>query len=139
MPAHDDLEWLRDHGVQIDHKGRIIVSLPAIPDDDIGFDIEDREPSIAELMHHDINPRLASSRGRRRQRFTTQVQRARKNIRPKPLPPARIGRPIAGSEARIHVQTMIAQQTRDALLKQRLTLADVFDACAQELLHVPRG
>jgi hypothetical protein len=136
MPPRDDLEWLRNRGVQIDRKGRIIVSLPAIPDDNIGFDVEDREPSIAELMHRDINPRLASSRGRRRQRFTTQVQQTRKNIRPKPLPAARIGRPIVGSEVRVHVQTMIAQQTRDSLLKQRVTLADVFDACARELLHV---
>ena len=57
MSYDDELNWLRDRGVQIDHKGRIIVSLPAVPDD-VDFDVVEREPSIAELMRHDINPRL---------------------------------------------------------------------------------
>lgn len=135
MSYDEELNWLRDRGVQIDHKGRIIVSLPTIPDE-FDYDLTEREPSIAELMRHDIDPRLAASRGRRRRRLTTPVQRNSRATRPYQQPAARAGRPKIGSEARVHVQTMIAQETRDVLAKHHVTLADVFDECARKLLRV---
>jgi hypothetical protein len=130
----DELNWLRDRGVQVDHKGRIIVSLPAVPDD-VDFDVVEREPSIAELMRREINPRLAGSHGRRR-RMSTPVQRNPGATRNYQQPAARVGRPTIGSEARVHVQTMIAQETRDILVKHGVTLADVFDDCARRLSRV---
>jgi hypothetical protein len=137
MSYDDELDWLRDRGVQIDHKGRIIVSLPEIPDE-VDFDVVEREPPIAELMRHEINPRRVGSRGRRRQRLSTPVQRdprgaARfyQQLAERTTP--RVGRPTIGSEVRVHVQTMIAQVTRDILVKNRVTLADVFDDCARKL------
>ena len=133
--SHDDLNWLRDRGVQVDRKGRIIVSLPAVPDD-VDFDVVEREPSIAELMRREINPRLAGSHGRRRRRLSTPVQRNPRATRTYQQPAARVGRPTIGSEARVHVQTMIAQETRDVLVKHRVTLADVFDDCARRLSRV---
>jgi len=135
MSYDDELNWLRDRGVQVDRKGRIIVSLPAVPDD-VDFDVVEREPSIAELMRHEIDPRLAGSHGRRRRRLSTPVQRNPRATRIYQQPAARVGRPTIGSEARVHVQTMIAQETRDILVKHRVTLADVFDDCARKLLHV---
>jgi hypothetical protein len=134
MSYDDELNWLRDRGVQIDHKGRIIVSLPAVPDD-VDFDVVEREPSIAELMRREINPRLAGSHGRRR-RMSTPVQRNPGATRNYQQPAARVGRPTIGSEARVHVQTMIAQETRDILVKHGVTLADVFDDCARRLSRV---
>jgi hypothetical protein len=134
MSYDDELNWLRDRGVQIDHKGRIIVSLPAVPDD-IDFDVVEREPSIAELMRREINPRLAGSHGRRRRRLSTPVQRNPGATRIHQQPAARVGRPTIGSEARVHVQTMIAQETRDILVKHHVTLADVFDDCARKVSH----
>ena len=133
MSYEDELNWLRDRGVQIDRKGRIIVSLPEVPDD-VDFDVVEREPSIAELMRREINPRLAGSHGRRRRRLSTPVQRNPGATRIHPA--ARAGRPTIGSEARVHVQTMIAQETRDILVKHRVTLADVFDDCARRLSRV---
>jgi hypothetical protein len=135
MSHDDELNWLRDRGVQIDRKGRIIVSLPAVPDD-VDFDVVEREPSIAELMRREINPRLAGSHGRRRRRLSTQVQRNPGATRIYQQPAARVGRPTIGAEARVHVQTMIAQETRDILVKHRVTLADVFDDCARRLSRV---
>jgi len=135
MSYDDELSWLRDRGVQVDRKGRIIVSLPAVPDD-VDFDVVEREPSIAELMRREINPRLAGSHGRRRRRLSTPVQR-NPSVRVYQQPAARVGRPTIGSEARVHVQTMIAQETRDILVKHHVTLADVFDDCARRLSHVP--
>ena len=135
MPYDDEFNWLRDRGVQVDRKGRIIVSLPAVPDD-VDFDVVEREPSIAKLMRREINPRLAGSHGRRRRRLSTPVQRNPGATRIYQQPAARVGRPTIGSEARVHVQTMIAQETRDILVKHRVTLADVFDDCARKLLHV---
>jgi hypothetical protein len=135
MSNDDELNWLRDRGVQIDHKGRIIVSLPAIPDGR-DFDLAERELSIAELMRHEIDPRLAGSRGRRR-RLSAPAQRSPGATRVSRQPAARVGRPTIGSEARVHVQTMIAQETRDALIKHHVTLADVFDDCARRLSHAP--
>ena len=135
MSYDDELNWLRDRGVQIDHRGRIIVTLPAAPND-VDFDVVEREPSIAELMRREINPRLAGSHGRRR-RLSTPVQRNPGATRNYQQPAARVGRPTIGSEARVHVQTMIAQETRDILVKHRVTLADVFDDCARRLSRVP--
>jgi hypothetical protein len=43
----------------------------------------------------------------------------------------------SGSEARVHVQTMIAQETRDILVRHHVTLAAVFDDCARRLSRVP--
>jgi hypothetical protein len=135
MSYDDELDWLRDRGVQIDHKGRIIMSLPMLPDE-VDFDAVEREPSIAELMRHDIDSRLAASRGRRRRRLATPVQRNARATRSYQQPVARAGRPRIGPEARVHVQTMIAQETRDVLAKHRVTLAVVFDECARKLLRV---
>ena len=118
MSYNDELDWLRDRGVQIDHKGRIIVRLPEIPDE-VDFDVVEREPSIAELMRHEINPRRDGSRGRRRRHLSTPVQRnpgATRFYR-QLAAGARVGRPTIGSEVRVHVQTMIAQATRDILVK----------------------
>ncbi len=135
MSYDDELNWLRDRGVQIDRKGRIIVSLPAVPDD-VDFDVVEREPSIAELMRREINPRVAGSHGRRRRLLSTSVQRNPGAPRNYQQAAARVGRPTIGSEVRVHVQTMIAQETRDMLVKHRITLADVFDDCARRLSRV---
>jgi len=138
MALAEDLEWLRKRGVQIDRKGRIIVSLPAIPDDDIGFDVEEHDASIAELMRRDVDLRLAGTRARRPRRFSTQTPKNLRRTRLREPPQAaRVGRPFVGSEARVHVQTMIAEKTREALAKNHITLADVFDDCARTLLHAP--
>jgi hypothetical protein len=135
MSYDDELNWLRNRGVQVDRKGRIIVSLPAVPDD-VDFDVVEREPSIAELMRREINPRLAGSHGRRRRRLSTPVQRNPGATRTYKQPAARVGRPTIGSEARVHVQTMIAQETRDILVRNRVSLADVFDVCARWISRV---
>jgi hypothetical protein len=133
MSYDDELNWLRDRGVQVDRKGRIIVSLPAVPDD-VDFDVVEREPSIAELMRREIDPRVAGSHGRRRRRLSTPaVQRNPSAKRIHQHPAARVGRPTIGSEPRVHVQTMIAQETRDILVKHRVTLANVFDDYARRL------
>lgn len=134
MSYDEDRNWLRDRGVQIDGKGRIIVSLPAIPDD-VDLDLAEREPSFAELMRHEVDPRVAGSRGRRRRRLATPVQRNQAATRVYRQLVARVGRPTIGSETRVHVQTMIAQETRDTLLKHGVTLADVFDDCARKLVR----
>jgi len=99
--------------------------------------VVEREPSIAELMRHEMNPRLAGSRGRRRRRLSTPVQRNPGATRTYQQPAARVGRPTIGSEPRVHVQTMIAQETRDILVRHHVTLADVFDDCARRLSRVP--
>ncbi len=135
MAYDNQLDWLRDRGVQIDHKGRIIVSLPAIPDDDIrDVDDDEHEPSIAELMRRDVNVRLGGSRGRRRRRASKAVSSSHHAARTQePAQTARIGRPVIGSEVRVYVQTLIAQRTREVLTKHGMTLADVFDDYAREL------
>jgi hypothetical protein len=139
MSYNDELSWLRDRGVQIDRKGRIIVRLPEIPDE-VDFGVVEREPSIAELMRHQIDPRLAGSRGRRRRHLTTPFQRnpaaTRSYRQVAARTPERIGRPPIGSEVRVHVQTVIAQETRDLLAKHCISLADVFDDVARKLSHV---
>jgi hypothetical protein len=138
--AHDnELDWLRDHGVQVDHKGRIIVSLPIIPDGEV-YDrdpLEEREPSIAELMRRDVDARHAGARGRRRRAVAKPAQSSQRAARSNATSDApRIGRPVVGSEVRVYVQTSIAQRTRDILLQRGVTLADVFDDYARELRHV---
>jgi hypothetical protein len=90
-------------------------------------------------MRHEINPRLAGSRGRRRRHLTTPVQNnpsATRSYRASARTTARAGRPTIGSEVRVHVQTMIAQETRDLLIRHRVTLADVFDDCVRRLTRV---
>jgi len=134
MARDNDFAWLRDHGVQIDHKGRIIVRLPAIPDDDFRFEPDDDEVSITELMRRDMNVRPGGSRGRRRRRGNTNNAVSRRGT------PggdegtsSRIGRPAIGAEVRVYVQTSIAQRTREILAEHGITLADVFDECAREI------
>ncbi len=139
MAYDNDLEWLRDRGVQVDHKGRIIVSLPAVPDDEI-YDIDpldEREPSIAELMRRDVDVRHAGSRGRRRRGLSKPVQPGQRAARAaQPSQTARIGRPVVGTEVRVYVQTSIAQRTREILTRHGVTLAEVFDNYARELPNV---
>jgi hypothetical protein len=133
MAYYDDLEWLQDRGVQIDRKGRIIVSLPS-PDHESDFDSSNVEPSIAELMRRDVYLRPNRSRGRRRRTTPKAAKHAGRAADFNDLGrPARIGRPTIGAEPRVYVQTSIAQRTRELLLKHRLTLADVFDDCARGL------
>jgi hypothetical protein len=138
MAYDNQLDWLRDRGVQIDHKGRIIVSLPAIPDDDIRDVYDDeREPSIAELMRRDVDVRHTGSRGRRRRTASKPVQSGHRATRTsRPSQTARIGRPIVGAEVRVYVQTSIAQRTREALARHGVTLAEVFDEYFRELPDV---
>ena len=85
-----ELDWLRDHGVRIDEKGRIIVSLP-IPDDEVEFRNEEQEPSIAELMRRDVDPRQGGSRGRRRRCAPKAAHRTE---------PARVDRPMQPATTR---------------------------------------
>jgi hypothetical protein len=126
-----ELDWLRDHGVRIDEKGRIIVSLP-IPDNEVEFRNEEQEPSIVELMRRDVDPRHGGSRGRRR-RSAPKASHRTEPARTDPMQPARLGRPAVGEELRVYVQTTIAPQTRETLTKRGLTLAEVLDDCAREL------
>jgi hypothetical protein len=127
----NELEWLRERGVRIDEKGRIIASLP-IPNDELEPRKDDDEPSIAELMRRDVDRRVGGSRGRRRRR-PPKAAPCTAPTRSKLLMPARVGRPLIGDEVRVHVQTTIALQTRELLTKRSLTLADVLDICAREL------
>jgi hypothetical protein len=135
MNDHHELEWLRDHGVRIDHKGRIIVSLPA-PEAQVEFLRDELEPTIAELMRRDVNHRIGGSRGRRRRRASRPTVKPEKRAQlDDTAQPSRIGRPVIGSEARVYVQTSIAQSTRQILAERGVTLADVFDQCARELAY----
>lgn len=127
-----ELDWLRDHGVRIDEKGRIIVRLPT-PDDEHGFRNEEQDPSIAELMRREIGRRQSGSRGRRRS-APKASQRSAGGGADRHAQPARLGRPTVGEELRVYVQTTIAPQTRQTLTKRGLTLAEVLDACARELV-----
>jgi hypothetical protein len=131
MTDRKELQWLRDRGVQIDHKGRIVVSLPV--SDEYQLSSEELEPSIAELMRRDVRTH-GGSRGHRRK------------SPPKPIPSrtvsradvassSRIGRPAIGAEVRVYVQTSIARVTREILGRRGVTLAEVFDDCARELAH----
>ena len=136
MGYHEQLDWLRDHGVQIDQKGRIIVSLPTVPDDEI-YEIGDdeREPSIRELMRRDVDVGSSGSRGRRRRTPPKKTKHSRHAGQPQEYAASRIGRPTIGAEVRVYVQTSIAQRTREILAQQGMTLADVFDDCARSLPH----
>lgn len=135
MANHEQLDWLRDHGVQIDHKGRIIVSLPVVPDDE-SYEVVDyeREPSIQELMRRDVDAGSSGSRGRRRRTSPKKTQHSRDAAQPQESS-SRIGRPTIGDEVRVYVQTSIAQRTREILTQQGMTLADVFDDYARSLPH----
>lgn len=118
-----ELDWLRERGVEVDRKGRIVVRLPQ-PDDELEF--RDDEASISSLMRRDVR-RKGGTRGPRRtphkgcNSAATQAAKRRR------------GRPIIGDETRIRVQTTIDPSTRDTLRRHRRTLADVFDGCVQEL------
>jgi hypothetical protein len=130
---HDsELDWLRDRGVRVDHKGRIIVSLPR-PDQEPDLRTDDHEPSIAELMRREVGRRQGGSRGRRRRGAPKASQRCAPARADHLIKVARLGRPAVGEELRVYVQTTIAPQTREALAKRRITLADVFNDCAREL------
>ncbi len=134
MTRDSGLDWLRDHGVQIDHKGRIIVRLPAIPDDEKLPGPNDEEASIAELMRRDGNVRRGGSRGRRRQRQTRKDSSSSTSVLGSDLETSsRIGRPAIGAEVRVYVQTSIAERTREILTQRGVTLAEVFDNCAREV------
>jgi hypothetical protein len=131
----DELEWLRDRGVRIDRKGRIIVSLPA-PEAEFEFPRDELEPRIADLMRRDVNHRTGGSRGRRRRQASRPTLKREKPVQlDDTAHPSRIGRPVIGTEARVYVQTSIAQSTRKILAERGVTLADVFDDCARELAH----
>jgi hypothetical protein len=135
MNDRNELEWLRARGVRIDHKGRIIVSLP-VPEEEFEFQSEGLEPMIADLMRRDVNRHTGGSRGRRRRRAPSSTPKPGKRAQlDDRLQPSPIGRPVIGSEARVYVQTSIAQTTRQILAERGLTLADVFDQCARELAH----
>jgi|SRR5579872_1835137 len=139
MASDNELDWLRDRGVHIDHKGRIIVSLPLVPDGEVyDRDLpEEHEPSTTELMRRDVDVRHAGSRGRRRRGVSKPAQSSQRAARSNETSQAsRIGRPIIGSEVRVYVQTSIAQRTRDILLQRGVTLADVFDDYVRRLPNV---
>ena len=131
MRDREELQWLRDRGVQIDHKGRIIVSLP-VPDE-YQFSSEELEPSIAELMRWDVRTH-GGSRGRRR-KSPPKPTPSRTVSRVDVASSSRIGRPAIGAEVRVYVQTSIARVTREILGRRGVTLAEVFDNCARELAH----
>jgi hypothetical protein len=124
-----ELDWLRDHGVRVDEKGRIIVRLP-VPDEGFEFQNEE-EPSIAQLMRREVGQRRGGSRGRRRR---CAPEASHRNAPPSTdRPTRRLGRPVVGDEPRVHVQTTLTPQTRETLTKQGLTLANILDDCAREL------
>lgn len=131
MRDRDELQWLRDRGVQIDHKGRIIVSLPA--PEEAQWPAEDREPSIAELMRREVN-RRGGSHGRRR-RSAPKATSGSDRGTPLRACASRLGRPAIGAEVRVYVHTSVARTTRETLLQRGLTLAQVFNECARELTH----
>jgi hypothetical protein len=137
MDYYNDPNLTHDRGVRLDHKGRLIVTLPTHSVDDFAFISDDDEPSIAELMRRDVNVRLGGSKGRRRRRAPkNKGVKARPVRADNPLQTSRIGRPARGAEVRVYVQTSIARRTREILTANGLTLADVFDACARELAYV---
>jgi hypothetical protein len=127
-----ELAWLRDRGVRIDEKGRIIITLPA-PDGDLTASGRDELVSIIELMRREVDRRDGGSRGRRRRGAPKASHRAKPAPSPTPIQPSRFGRPPIGDELRVDVQTTIAAQTRRVLSKRGLSLADVLADCAREL------
>jgi hypothetical protein len=126
-----ELDWLLDRGVRLDHKGRIIVSLPS-PDDDLDVPSEDDEATISQLMRREVDRSHGGSRGRRR-REPPKISHQSASARTDHLKAARLGRPALGEEPRVYVQTTIAAQTRETLAKHHMTLATVFDECARGL------
>lgn len=131
MTDREELQWLCDRGVRIDHKGRIIVSLP--DPDEYGLSSEELEPSIGELMRRDVRTH-GGSRGRRR-KSAPKATPARNASQAGIASFSRIGRPAIGTEVRVYVQTSIARVTREILGRRGVTLAEVFDDYARELAH----
>lgn len=129
MREREELQWLRDRGVPIDHKGRIVVRLP-VPDDYEPFS-EEMEPSIGELMRRDVRTR-GGSHGRRR-KSAPKTALSHTVTRVDIASSLRIGRPALGAEVRVYVQTSIARVTREILGQRGVTLAEVFDDFAREL------
>lgn len=139
MAYYNDLGWMRDSGVRVDHKGRIIISLPTESVDDFTRDSDDDAASIAELMRRDVDLRQGGSKGRPRRRAAKNSQRGEHAVRvDDQLRTSRIGRPVIGAEVRVYVQTSIDKRTREILAENGITLADVFDDCAWELAHASR-
>jgi hypothetical protein len=139
MAYYNDCSWMRDSGVRVDHKGRIIISLPAESVDDFTRDSDDDAASIAELMRRDVNLRLGGSKGRRRRGAPKNSQRGDRAVHTdNSSRTSRIGRPAIGAEVRVYVQTSIDRRTREILAENGITLADVFDDCARGLAHASR-
>lgn len=139
MSAMNDqiLGWRRESGVRVDHKGRLIVTLPINSVDDFASTNDDEVPSIADLMRHDVNLHLGGSKGHRRRRAQETKRCRERTVRAdSPVQSTRIGRPTIGAEVRVYVQTSIATRTREILVQNELTLAEIFDAYARELAHV---
>jgi hypothetical protein len=129
-----DLPWLLDHGVRIDRKGRVVVSLPA-PEVQLsllaGGTDGDAVP-IAELMRRDIDPKLTRARARRRRgaKIRTINNAGADGDASRS---SRFGRPTIGTEVRVRVHTTIAQRTQQTLSTWRITFAQILDECACEL------
>jgi len=92
------------------------------------------EATIAELMQRDVDLKSSVSRARRRRSSRTPSVIKRENSTSSSDVPVRVGRPTIGAEVRVSVQTSIALRTREILAEAGVTLADVFDACAQRLM-----
>ena len=127
-----DLPWLQDHGVRVDHKGRVIVSLPPPEIELYRLAGDDRdEVSIAELMRHDVDLKLTNARVRRR-RVTKPRRENDDGMGGGSAGMARYGRPTIGTEVRVRVHTTIAQRTRRILTEWHVTFAEILDECARE-------
>jgi hypothetical protein len=144
------LDWLGDHGVRRDHKGRIIAHLPR-PDDDflsssddsmtalqnvLGLDAD--EASIRDLMRRDVDLKVSGSRGRRRRQPPQEKSQSRRTSSDTAIS-APMGRPALGAEIRVRVQTSVARSTRDVLSERGVTLAQIFDECALQLARHSGG
>jgi hypothetical protein len=92
------------------------------------------EVRIAELMQRDVDLKSSGSRARRRRSSRAASVTKREQGTSGPKSPARVGRPAIGAEARVRVQTSVALRTREILAEVGVTLADVFEACAQGVM-----
>jgi hypothetical protein len=122
-----EVVWLRDHGVEIDEKGRPIVSLPS-PDGGEPYEGETEILSIRDLMRRDIDLKKQHSRPSRRR-----AGKPATKADGEPSDQGRRGRPPIGDERRIQVDTTIAKETARAIRERNMTLASILDACASEL------
>ena len=131
MDHPNDLDWLRERGVEIDSKGRAIVHLP---DPDYDETVASDEPSIAELMRRDVDLRQSGSRGRRRRRAAAKAPRLAKQ-------PAfvsnRMGRPRHGAEPRVKVRISLSVETLRTLKRRNISVAHVLEACVREWGYAP--